>query len=859
MQKTKRTHLPQGALVLLLALLMQMALLPVMGLAQSCFSSQGCSDYSNYGTNSTVAATLEYDNIVTGAEQTIARAANGEMMLFGRYTAADGTRHLLSPMPITNVLFPGLTGTPLKAGIASFGSDAQMILLTTDGLWAWGTVGAGVSNTLKNDRKFGKLAIGLPSGVSPLDVKMMFVAYKSIAITTCSGAVHVLTNSNNSGNAVSRGDGSTGGPAGWNTTWSTVQKTDGSPLTNVVATRGGWGMFFALTGAGELYTWGSDTYLGTGTTETASQNRSRATLMTLPPADAADGPIKMIGLNSDDFIDPTYYVLYQSGKLFAMGEGAPLTRGFYTVATRNGAWNVPSYPSAANPNQPGPLMTDIAWISPNETDPAYPSINVINQSGRLYNFGEEVYGNLGRNAGDANRNPGQSPTLTGTDIVAVESSGYSTIVITKCQPNFGIAGDNYDGSRGSGIASTIIDDDFTFNTAGLKVCGASDPNMPEINILGAPSINDVGEYCNGTTVELALYPAGGTLAIRSGTANLNTTDNTISFTTAGLVTIGYTVNVPGCGSVEVIRVFNVNGGCTPNITLKGSIWRDNGDAVVNGGEPNLANNMWANLTGPDGQVISSVRVTTSGADLGKYQFLVSKAIINEIGAGNYAIILTNTGKRQGSILTAADVPANGYGYTGTNNNGTATPTNRTGKMDVGNLMAATDNSIMDNLSFGISNDPLVLPVNFGSITAKIINGALSVNWSTLKETNNDRFEIEASVDGVNFTKIGTVDSKALNGNSEKALDYEFQKTAEGSGVLFFSLGILALGAAGLGATKRFRLMFGVLLMLGISGFVASCKKSDPQSLEDGKLFIRIIQVDKDGGKTQSKTITVQKN
>lgn len=858
MQTTKKTHPMQAILVLFFAVLMQMALLPVTGLAQNCFSSQGCSDYSNYGTNSTVAATLEYDNIVTGAGQTIARAANGEMMVFGRYTAADGTRDLLSPMPITNVLFPGLTGTPLKAGIASFGSDAQMILLTTDGLWAWGTVNAGVATALKNDRKFGKLAIGLPSGVSPLDVKMMFVAYKSIAITTCSGAVHVLTNSNNSANAVSRGDGSTGGPAGWNTTWSTVQKADGSPLTNVVATRGGWGMFFALTSNGELYTWGSDTYLGTGTTETATQNRSRATLMTLPPADAADGPIKMIGLASDDFIAPTYYVLYQSGKLFAMGAGSARNRGYYT--STNGSWNVPEYPSAGNPNAAGPLMTDIKWISPNETDPAYPSINVINSSGRLYNFGEEVYGNLGRNAGDALRYPGQSPTLTGTDIVAVESSGYNTIVITKCQPNFGIAGDNFDGSRGSGIASTIIDDDFTFNTAGLKVCGASDPNMPEINILGAPSINDVGEYCNGTTVELALFPAGGTLAIRSGTANLNTTDNTISFTTAGLVTIGYTVNVPGCGSVEVIRVFNVNGGCTPNITLNGSIWKDdNGDAVVNGGEPNLANNMWANLTGPEGQVISSVRVTTSGVDLGKYRFLVSKAIINQIGAGNYSIVLTNASKKQGVILTAADAPANGYGYTGTNNNGTAAPTNRTGKLNVGNLMAATDNSTINNLAFGISNDPLVLPVNFGAITAKIISGALSVNWSTLNETNNDHFEIEASVDGVNFTKIGTVDSKAVNGNSEKSLDYEFVKTAEGTSLLFFSLGVLVLGAAGLGATRRFRILFGVLLMLGISGFVASCKKADPKSLEDGQLFIRIIQVDKDGGKTQSKTITVQKN
>ncbi|MGE9310121.1 hypothetical protein ACLOAU_00625 [Niabella sp. CJ426] len=857
MQKTKNKYFIPVAAVYALIMLIQLALMPASAQAQNCFANSGCQDYTNYGINSTTAATLEYDNIVTGAGQTIARNAKGELVIFGRYAANDGVRNILSPMPINNILFPGLTGTPLKAGIGSFGSDAQVILLTTDGLWAWGVLNSAISSTLVPNRKLTKVPLGLPAGVTPADVKMMFVTYKSIAITTCAGNVHVLTNSNSPSNAVLRGDGTTGTPAGWNTTWSTVLKTDGTPLTNVVATRGGWGMFYALTSSGELYTWGSYTWLGTGTTETSTQIRSRATLMTLPPADAADGPIKMIGLTADDFIPPTYYVLYQSGKLFAMGASGARNRGYYTLT--NGSWNVPEYPSAGNPNAAGPLMTDIKWISPNETDPAYPSINVINSAGRLYNFGEEVYGNLGRGAGDALRYPGQSPTLTGTDVLAAEASGYNTVVITKCQPNFGIAGDNFDGSRGSGIASTIIDDDFTFNTAGLKVCGISTPTMPEINILGAPSINDVGEYCNGTTVELDLVPAGGTLAIRSGTANLNTTDNTISFTTAGLVTIGYTVTVPDCGPVEVIRVFNVNGGCTPNITLTGSVWRDNGDAVINGGEPNYANNMWANLTGPNGEVISSVRVTTSGVNLGNYSFLVSKAIINQIGAGNYAVILTNASKRQGAILTAADIPANGYGYTGTNNNGTANPSNRTGKLDVGDLMAATDNSTLPNLSFGISNDPLVLPVNFGSITAKIINGQLLVEWNTLKESNNDHFEIEASVDGVNFTKIGTVQSKALNGNSEQALQYQFQKDAADSSSLLLSLGILALGVAGIGTARKFRLVFGFLLLLGVTGFVAGCKKVNQDGLEDGKLFIRIVQVDKDGSKTQSKAIAVTKN
>ncbi len=51
------------------------------------------------------------------------------------------------------------------------------------------------------------------------------------------------------------------------------------------------------------------------------------------------------------------------------------------------------------------------------------------------------------------------------------------------------------------------------------------------------------------------------------------------------------------------------------------------------------------------------------------------------------------------------------------------------------------------------------------------DGQLSVSQSPVSEVNNKYFEVEASTDGENFKSIGSVDSKAINGSSNIALEY----------------------------------------------------------------------------------------
>ena len=150
-------------------------------------------------------------------------------------------------------------------------------------------------------------------------------------------------------------------------------------------------------------------------------------------------------------------------------------------------------------------------------------------------------------------------------------------------------------------------------------------------------------------------------------------------------------------------------------------------------------------------------------------------------------------------------------------------------------------------------DP-ILSVQFGTFGAVIKEGNLLVNWTTETETNNDHFLIQASDDGVNFKTIQTIQSKAVAGKSSETLEYSisvYVSTITAAGLL-----LLAFGMAG--ASRR-KIKYGLCMaILGVVLFF-SCNKTELQNaMDDGKLFVRIVQVDKDGTETISKIIKVDK-
>jgi hypothetical protein len=69
-------------------------------------------------------------------------------------------------------------------------------------------------------------------------------------------------------------------------------------------------------------------------------------------------------------------------------------------------------------------------------------------------------------------------------------------------------------------------------------------------------------------------------------------------------------------------------------------------------------------------------------------------------------------------------------------------------------------------------DPL--PVTFHSFKVQHITTETILQWSTASETNNAYFVIERSEDGIHFTEVGRVETKAPEGNSTSILSYIFK-------------------------------------------------------------------------------------
>jgi len=68
----------------------------------------------------------------------------------------------------------------------------------------------------------------------------------------------------------------------------------------------------------------------------------------------------------------------------------------------------------------------------------------------------------------------------------------------------------------------------------------------------------------------------------------------------------------------------------------------------------------------------------------------------------------------------------------------------------------------------------VLPVAMKNFTATKKSSACDLNWTTVSEINCTGFEIERASDRMIFSKIGKVNSKSVNGNSNTTLQYYFQ-------------------------------------------------------------------------------------
>jgi PKD repeat protein len=76
------------------------------------------------------------------------------------------------------------------------------------------------------------------------------------------------------------------------------------------------------------------------------------------------------------------------------------------------------------------------------------------------------------------------------------------------------------------------------------------------------------------------------------------------------------------------------------------------------------------------------------------------------------------------------------------------------------------------------------------IRGEVTGATNTIYWSTETETNNNKFVVERSNDGNTFSKIGEVNTKAINGNSLVLLNYNFVDANPLNGKVFYRLRII---------------------------------------------------------------------
>ncbi|WP_297869506.1 hypothetical protein, partial [uncultured Flavobacterium sp.] len=628
--------------------------------SQCAVPTVGCpnTNLANYGANSnTDATTLEYDNFVSSFHSTVARTGDGTFQLWGEKMANNGSTHLYSPVVFNATNYPALgAANPLKIAVASdFVSTVQGILLATDGLYAWATEGTILDASLTSSSTFQKLTIngnsnGLPTGVAPSDVKMMFVTNQTIALTTCSGNVWILSQDPNM-----RGNGATGS----NTVWSRVTTTaTGNPfLTNVVATRGSAGALMALCSDGTVYTWGSNVYLGNNTAIIATQNRARQ--MTLP---AGITP-KMIGSGTNSSNQRSYYVLATDGNLYAMGNNTVRQLGDFTTSERR-SWVQPRYASG------GAVMNNIIWMSPQEHDTQYNGINVINSTKNIYAFGENNNTMLG--ATNDPTNPVIPGGLTGSDIMlAVETGGHTSMTIKQCESNYGYVGHRINGSIGNGVTTSGTESVFTFSTSPIVLCGAS---TPEIALSVLPT-GPTSKYCIGSNVDLIPSPSGGTLSVLSGPGVL--VGNNITFTGVGTVVVQYVLPNP-CGGPNLSTSINlITEYCDTDVSVT---------KTVNNSAPIIGSNVTFTITATNNSSLyNAYNVVVNDPLPSGYTLVGSPTLsVGTFSSSNWNIgvlapsatatmTITATVLNTGSYANTASISSNAPDPTTSNNSATSTP------------------------------------------------------------------------------------------------------------------------------------------------------------------------------------------
>ncbi len=280
-----------------------------------------------------------------------------------------------------------------------------------------------------------------------------------------------------------------------------------------------------------------------------------------------------------------------------------------------------------------------------------------------------------------------------------------------------------------------------------------------------------------------ITPATTNLAVEFGTESDQYFPSVFAFTMIAkdpTVIINKTATITGGGRPNVLA---------PNETITYTLsGRNNGQG--NAMQTVIVDTLPAMLTYVPGSLVVNSAPGVSSGDK------------TDASDNDHAEVLTINGKTvvkfyigAGATPTSGGILAPGQSYslsfkcvTPANANAGNTVTNTARVTGIG----VDGEAFVDDAShiFGLGGIPL--PVKLTGFKVVRENDFALLSWTTHGEINSDRFEIEKSVDGVTFTKVGTVKS---NGNTNEEKSYSFRDAVHSNtSVVYYRLHMVDIDA-----------------------------------------------------------------
>ncbi|MBB1140958.1 DUF11 domain-containing protein [Myroides sp. WP-1] len=381
----------------------------------------------------------EGDQFISGFHTTIVKTKYG-FEVFGERGKADGSSHAFSPIRILPENGYEFKGSPIIASMGTYSNrESQFFLLTSKGLYAWGTQGAVISTANTTSSRFQE--ISLPTNVSPRDIDYMTASYKGLVLKTTAGKLYVKGNKYQL-----YGDGSSQN----DNNWHVVKRTNGQELTNVKQVKMHLNGGFALLNDNTFVAWGERKY--TGTALVTNDNRAQEVSS---PIETGHTP-KMIALTGSGAgtkdVSLTYLVLSTSGKVYSLGGNAygQLGNGEGGKNKDKNKWQTVKIDKNTD-------LDEVIFITGADNSAYEAAAGAINKYGKLFLWGRNSRNMLGQSGGDSNITYATVPQgflnsngSLKTKAIYVEIGGHTTMFMGE-DYKFCYVGHKVNGSMGDGL------------------------------------------------------------------------------------------------------------------------------------------------------------------------------------------------------------------------------------------------------------------------------------------------------------------------------------------------------------------------------------------------------------------------